>query len=200
MKTTAKQLISLLTFACMMAGCSTLHSNYYPGEKVQTLDKILPEESIWTLMDECVYHVRRTGSNAVLIAGLDWNNKAGEFELESVPVVISQLDDQIFLSFQDEDKEGLYTVLRVIIPLSDTENSPDKILLFTADTDRIKRDAKADMIDAHGKGGGYGSYEIVLEGTKAEQNEYFRSNPNAIWDLNSAMTLQRVSRQGKDRL
>ncbi|WP_136081412.1 hypothetical protein [Pontiella desulfatans] len=193
------QTTCLLALVIAVAGCSSLKSAYYPGEKVVLTNGFLAVESDWMLCDKGVYHVHCTESNTLVVAAMEWDNKKGDYATESFEVVLSELDDQLFLSIQcnEDGKDQLYTILRVVVPATDKE-SPDTAILFNVDSDKLKADAKANKINARKTNCGYGSCDYALEGTKQEQDTYFRSNPNGLWDLDNAVILKRVAQRNGD--
>jgi hypothetical protein len=190
---------ALVAMTIMLTACSSLKSPYFPGEKVVLTNGFLAVESDWTMYDEGVYHVRCTESNTLVIAAEEWDKGKGDFKIESSEAVLSELDDQKFLSMmiEDEREEELYTIFRAVIPAT-KEGHPETLILFSMDEGKIKADAKAGKIAAHATNCGYGPCDIVLEGSKAEQDAYFRNNPNSLFVLDSAVILKRVAERDGD--
>ncbi|VGO19895.1 PTD012 family protein [Pontiella sulfatireligans] len=192
MKTKLHNIFILLALAAMLAGCTALQSEFYPGEQVDNLYKILPAESAWASDDDAVMHFRVVESNSLMIASLEWSNQHGEFRKETMDVVLSKLDDQYFASIKDEDGEQ-YVIARLILPETDHEH-PSSAIILNIDEDKLLSDAKEGKVRLHeSERRGKKKFETILTGTKEDQDDYFRRNPNALWDLESASTISRIA-------
>lgn len=185
------RIFAQLVLLALLAGCTALQSEFYPGERIENLHGILPEESIWVANDNAVLHIRTDGTNGLVLAGLEWDSKDGAYKAESMTIVLSKLDEQYFASFKEDDDP--YIITRLLLPGID-DGRPNSAVILNIDPDKLKRDAAAGTVALQKKErNGKEEFETILTGTKAKQDEYFRSNPNSLWDLESASVIRRIA-------
>lgn len=185
------KIFTQLALAALLTGCTALRSEYIPGERVDNLQELLPEESIWISDDRTVLTLRISGSNELVLTGLDWNGKTGKYEEHTLTVVLSKIDEQFFASCKEDDDP--YIITRLIFPSRDDGRLCSAVIL-NIDEAKLKEDAAAGKVALQEREqNGKTVFETVLTGTKAEQDEYFRSNPNSLWDLDSASVIRRAA-------
>jgi hypothetical protein len=188
MKPSTKQILraSGMLAACIgLSSCSELRSRYYPGERVDLVKK-LPEVSVWQFGE----------SNTLVLACMDWNEKDDAFSTISFPVVLSELGSQMFLSSKydcEGEEQDLYTIFRVVAPLTESGSIPDTLFLLNVDGNRFERDIAEGKVGAKKHQG-----TITLEGSKEEQDKYFRLNPNSLFSLEHAWSLKRIAGKRED--
>jgi hypothetical protein len=182
----------LLVLLTVLTGCTALESEFYPGEQVTDISQFLAEESVWTTGDGGAFYIRPAGTNTFQLTGLEWNKKAGSYEIEKIELILSKLDDQLFISCK-EDNDDHYVIVRLVLPET-SDGLPETAILLNIDEEKIIQDAEAGLVKFKAKKSkGKPSYETTLTGTKEEQDEYFKNNPNSLYDLNGAVVLKRVS-------
>ena len=163
----------ILSMACLLAicigitSCSGLQSKYYVGEKLPISEDDLAQESIWLYGDD-TYYVRRTGSNTFVIARMMWNEDKGDYTVQSEPIVGSKLGDHLFLNIKGLD---YYTIFRVGFTLDDA------LVLYSADKDKIAQDITEGKVKAHKDE----HNNIILDGTKEEQDAYILKNIHSVF-------------------
>ena len=177
-------LISAMMLGLLLSSCSNLKSEYYPGEAMTVSEEDQGEETIW-MHGGSVYHVKQVGSNSYVIATVGWEEKAGEYKVKSCPIVPSQLGDHMFISIKDTD---LYTIFRV--GGADDHGA----VLYSVDKEKMKQaiadgKAKARMEDDN----------IILEGSKEEQDEYIKNNIDSIFSTDSAHIVTLLHEEKKDQ-
>jgi len=171
--------VGLLVVGLVCASCSVLKSPYYAGELGTISEKDLASETVWMQGDD-VYFVKRVDSNTVVAATLDWDEKAGGYQIRSFPLVLSTIGDHMFLNVKDGE---YYSIFRVA-----GSDDDDTFLLFTIDSDKIKQDISDEKIKAREDG-----EDIVMECTKEEQDAYILENINSIFDMGSGSLVRKIS-------
>lgn len=185
--------IALVIVAAFLAGCTALQSEYYPGEKISDFNNIIPRESVWLAEEECALHIHVTASNELVVAGLDWEGNNSGYKKESLNIVLSRLDDQFFVSFKEDADDECYIITRLILPYID-EGLPKHAIILNINEETFKEDASnGDVLLLENECCGKKTYETFLTGSKEEQDEYFRNNPNTLWDLKSATVIRRIT-------
>ncbi|MCK5543209.1 MAG: hypothetical protein KAI40_11010 [Desulfobacterales bacterium] len=173
-------------FCCTMislflVSCSSLKSEHYVGQKLPIHEE-LEEESIWQFEDK-VFYVRvvsPANSPIITASSLQWNKLKNKYEIKTSQVTVTELkiddaDDSLFLNLKEE-KEGLYTILRLIPSSSDKD-----MVIFTVDKGTIKKHIKEGKVKAVKKGDAF-----ILKLTKEELDSYIRENLNEIFDYGGA--------------
>lgn len=184
-----KMRISMNSF-CMFAGvmlltsCSELRSPHYVGEPVMMDEDDPPKESIW-MQGESVYYVRRTGSNTLVAATLEWNKKNGDYTVKSFPMVLTELDDHIFLNVKKGDD---YTILRLACACDES------FMLFTVDSEMMKKAIADGTVKAHTD-----DDHIIMDGTKEEQDEFIAKNINTMFSMDCGSLARRLSKDDPDK-
>lgn len=167
-----------------LISCSTLHSPYYVGEISDISEEDLAEESIW-VMDEDTYTIRRTGSNSFVAATMEWNSNTKEYNAHTSPILLTELDDHLFLNIQDDDG---YLIIRAVCSLDES------LVLFTIDKDKIEQDIKSKKLKAREDGD-----HIFMECSKEEQDEYIRNNIETMFSYECARVARMVYEKEKKR-
>lgn len=158
----------MLAIAAAVSSCSVLQSKYYPGQVADIGEGDLAAETIW-MLNEDVYHVHRIGSNDLVAARLNWNERKKEYEVDSFPVVISELGDHLFVSTKDG---GLYTIFRL------AGAGEEHFVLYLVDSEKMEQAIEEGKVKAHTK-----DRNIILDGTKEEQDAYLLGNMDSVFSM-----------------
>ncbi|MFA7173361.1 MAG: hypothetical protein WC340_08100 [Kiritimatiellia bacterium] len=168
-------MLMALTLTC--ASCASLKCKYFPGARESVTDKGLSGKSIWKFGTE-TYHVQVVNSNKVVAAWVKWDEATATHKLESGEVVLSKLDETLFLNLQTE---GLYTILRVV-PAGERD-----VVLLTIDHEKVEADFEKGVIKGTKKDGVF-----TLECSKEELDAYLRANLNTLFSLKAAGVLKLI--------
>lgn len=90
----------LITLTLTCASCASLKCEHFPGTRESIADKGLGGKSIWKFGSE-VFHVQTVNPTKVVASYVKWNDETDKHELESGEVVLSKLDETLFLSFRN---------------------------------------------------------------------------------------------------
>lgn len=189
-----KQMIKFPWFATtllgiMATGCTCIKSEHIPGSRVELTDEVLPECSVWSLDDECIFQVYRVHSNQLAMAIMDWDEDQEEFTVETTSIVLSELDDQWFLSFVCPDgDDDLYSIYRIARPLPDTNRPPETLLIHAFDVEKIEEHIADGFFDAS-----VNDNEITFDGSKEALDSYLSGYGDTIYSLEATRILKRVS-------
>lgn len=165
------------TISGVLVSCSELRSPHYVGEVVEIMEEDLGRESAW-VMDEELYWIRRTGSNSFVAATMEWNRKTETYEARTAPILLTQLDDHLYLQLKEDDE---YIILRAAC------SQDESLILFTIKKDIIEKDVQEGKIRARISGN-----KITLECSKEEQDEYIRDNVERIFSYDCARVARKV--------
>ncbi|MDD2599497.1 MAG: hypothetical protein PHO37_09765 [Kiritimatiellae bacterium] len=167
----------LIALALSCASCASLKCEHFPGERELIADKGLSGRSIWKFGTE-TFHVQTVNPNKVIASWVKWDEATATHTLESVEVVLSKLDETLFLNLR---KDGLYTILRVV-PAGEHE-----VVLLTIDNAKVDADFEKGAIKGNKKGG-----EFTLECSKEELEAYVRANLNTLFSLKASGVLKLI--------
>ncbi len=176
-----KQIIytACLLIACTgLVSCSGLKSKYYVGEMLNISEGDLGLESVWLYGDD-TYYLRRTGTNAFVLANMGWNQDTGDYSVKSYPLVPSQLGDHLFLNIKGPD---LYTIFRVVL------SDEDELVLFRVNRKKVEQDIAKGIVSAYTN-----EHDVVLNCTKEEQDAYILKNIDSIFSIDSARVARKLS-------
>ena len=192
MKTNSTQILKtvcMLMVGAVLTSCSVLKSEYYAGEIETVSEEDLSDESIW-MCNDAAYYVRRTGSNTFTAATLNWNEEENEYKAESFALFLSKLDDNLFLNIEGED--GLYTIFRTA--LAGCSESSMSLVLFSVDKEAMKKAIDAGSIEGHMDGN-----DVVLNCSKAEQDEYIRNNIRTMFGMDPMLSARMLLQKKENR-
>ena len=174
----------MLALSIGLSSCSELRSPHYVGT-IKSMDKgDIGCSSIWKMADE-VYYVRCLNSTSCVAATLEWNKNMGEFTVNSFPIIISELDDHLFLNVNNGD---YYTILRLACAFDDA------IVLFTIDKDKMAQDVADGEIKAHVDGD-----HIYMDCSKHEQDEYISRHMNSMFPMDQGRVVQLISEEKENK-
>ena len=172
-----------LLAASTLTACNTLKSPHYVGE-AETFDADeMSEVSVWT-QNDTAYFVKVVDSNTLIAATLEWDKQKNDFVARSFPIIISLLEDHMFLNVKDGD---LYTILRIA-----GTDEEETIVLFTVDLEKMKRDISEGIIK-----GRIEERTVVMECTKEEQDAYIREHFNSLFAMGGGNLVRRISEEKK---
>lgn len=166
-----------MALALTCASCASLKSQHFPGTRESIAEKGLSGKSIWKFGTE-VCNVQTVTPNKVVASWVKWDEATATHKLQSCEVVLSKLDETLFLNLQID---GLYTILRVV-PAGEHE-----VVLLTIDNEKVEADLENGAIKGTKKGG-----EFTLECSKDELDAYFRANLNTLFSLKAAGVLKLI--------
>lgn len=176
--------LGILAGAMLLSSCSELRSPHYVGEPVEMDEEDPSHESIW-MLGESVYYIRRTSSNTLVAATLEWDQKNGDYTAKSFPLVITTLDDHIFLNINNGDD---YTILRLACACDES------FMLFTVDPEMMKKAIADGTVKAHTEGD-----HIIMDGTKAEQDEFIANHINTLFSMDCGSIARKLSKEESDK-
>jgi hypothetical protein len=177
-----KKTINMIVFCMLslgMASCASLKSKHYVGEKESGAEKDLKKETIWQFQEK-VYYVRAIDPQTLIASTLEWNDEKKKYEVKTSQIVISKLNENLFLNLKPE-KEDLYTILRL-------SPSTDKIMaIFTVDSDIIQKHMKEGRVKAVKKGD-----DFILELSKEQLDKYVQENINDLFNYKNAGIIKAI--------
>jgi len=163
---------------CMLCtSCTSLKCKHFPGTQEMITEKQLNSESVWKFGDT-IYHVKVANSNRVVASWVEWDDKTDKHRIKSFPVVVSKLNDTMFLNVKIDE---FYTILRL------TPAGNDSIVLLTIDGDKVKKDIEKGIIKGSKSDNGY-----ILDCTKQKLESYIKSNLNTLFSLDGAGVLKLI--------
>ncbi len=181
-----KQILSaagIIAIVMGLSSCRGLKSKHYVGEKLVISEEDLGHESIWMYEDEA-YYVRRSESNTFIVATLQWNEEKGDYIAKSGILVPSKLGAHEFLNIKDNN---LYTIFQAI------SDKKDSVVLLGVDRDKVVRDITDGIVCAHTN-----KYrEIIMDGSKQEQDEYILNNIHTLFSMDYASFAKKLSEKKK---
>ena len=167
----------VIALCVLCTSCSSLKCKHFPGKQEMITEKKLSDDSVWKF-GEMVYHVKVAECNRVVASWVEWDDKAEKHKMDSFPVVVSKLDDTMFLNLKVDQ---FYTILRAI-PSGD-----DSIILLTIDDDKLEADIEKGIIKGTKKDGDY-----ILDCTKQDLENYIKANLNTLFSLEAAGILKLI--------
>ena len=167
----------VIALCILCTSCTSLKCKHFPGTQEMVDEKQLSSESIWKL-GEAVYHVKVANSNRVVASYVKWDDKTDKHRLKSFPVIISKMDDTLFLNVKTDE---FYTILQL------TPAGDESIVLLTIDHDKVEKDIEKGIIKGSKKDGDY-----ILDCTKQELESYIKTNINTLFSLNGAGVLKLI--------
>ncbi len=170
--------ISCVSVICILcASCASLKCEHFPGTQEMITQEKLSDKSIWKL-GEVVYHVKVANSSRVVASWVEWDDSADEHTLKSCPIIISKLDETLFLNFKID---GFYTILRII------PSGEHSLVLLTINPKKVEEDIESGVIKGSKENG-----EYKLDCTKQELESYITANLNTLFAPNAAGVLNLI--------
>lgn len=176
---TVMTLVGCVIIIVSLTSCASLKSKYYVGEIEPIDEEEMIEESIWQYNDK-VFFLRAIDSTTVIASSLDWRESEKAYKVITSQVVITTLDEHLFLNLKEE-KEDLYTILR-LIPSMDGE-----MVILTVDKEKIEKHIKEGRVKATKAGD-----DFILNLTKKELDVYIRENLNDLFDYDVAGVIRPI--------
>ena len=169
--------IIIAGFVSLLSSCSSLKSPYYIGEKVEFSENEIGNETVWRL-EEDVYHVKIVSSNEVVVSTVNWVDRNKKFTTENHELVISELDDRLFINLKEDD---LYRVLRIT-------PAGQSIVFYMVDGDQLKKHIPSGKVEFTEKGDVY-----TLKGSKEEIDQFIRENITTIFNPDHVVVAELLS-------
>jgi len=163
------KIFACCVFCLGIVSCASLKSKHYVGKKELGAEKDLKKETIWQFQEK-VYYVRAVDPETLIASTLEWNDEKKKYEVKTSQIVISKLNENLFLNFKPE-KEELYTILRF------SPSTEQIMAVFTVDGDIISKHIEEGKVKAVKKGD-----DFILELTKEELDKYVKENLNELFD------------------
>jgi|GEM_PF-1767595 len=167
------------------AACSRMQSAHYPGTKEPLFEELLAlddarQVSVWKYDDD-LFYVKPLDKYSAVAASLQWNAAQEAFELVSRQLVITRIDDHLFLNIKEG---GLYTILRMAFAHT---SGNDPIVLFTVKEAKLKADMAAGKIKTKPSAD---KDTFVLDMDKKALDTYIRRQGDDLFAFDSAGTIR----------
>jgi hypothetical protein len=171
-------IVFYLVFAFILTSCSPLRSPHYIGDQVEFSEKEIGRVSTWEI-EGLTYHAKIKSSNQVVVASVTWDQKKEEFVMSTEDLVISALDDQLFINVKYDDSYGIIHVTKV---------KDDYLISHSVDTAFLKKQIPSGKV----KTGGDDS-SFILTGTKEEIDKFMRENMNQVFNEKNLTIAEKIS-------
>ena len=171
-------LTGILTLSLLCTSCTSMKCKHYVGEREHVSEKELSKKSVWQWGDGVLY-VQVVNTNSLIVSSVEWDEENSKHTIDSRQMVLSKLDDVMFLNIQED---GLYTILR-ILPADE-----DSIVLLTVDDDKLEEDIEKGRIKGETKKG-----DIILDCSKKELDAYIKDNIQTLFSLDGAGVARLIS-------
>ena len=167
------------------AACSRMQSAHYPGTKEPLFEELLAlddarQVSVWKYDDD-LFYVKPMDKHSAVAATLQWNPSQETFQVVSRQLVITRIDDHLFLNIKED---GLYTILRMAFAHT---SGNDPIVLFTVKEAKLKADMAAGKIKTKPS---TDKETYVLDVSKKTLDTYIRRQGDDLFDFDSAGTIR----------
>lgn len=165
--------------------CSRMQSAHYPGTKEPLFEELLTlddarQVSVWKYDDD-LFYVKPVDKYSAVAATLQWNPSQETFQVVSRQLVITRIDDHLFLNIKED---GLYTILRMAFAHT---SGNDPIVLFTVKEAKLKADMAAGKIKTKPS---TDKETYVLDVSKKTLDTYIRRQGDDLFDFDSAGTIR----------
>jgi hypothetical protein len=143
------------------------------------LEDEVGEETVWKIEDK-IYHVRIVDTNSLIASIVEWDSDKKAHALKTEEVIVSLLDDHIFLNVKIDD---LYHI-HYMVP-----SDGDRVILFyNIDTDELKKHISNGVVETDKDSGIF-----KLEGSKEEIDKFIIRNFRSIFDPSQATVAHLIS-------
>lgn len=163
-----------------LVSCTRMQSAHYVGTKEPIFTALLKldggkQVSVWKYDDD-VFYVKPVGPASAVASTLQWNAGKGTFDITSRKLVVTDLDDHLFMNIQED---GVYTILRMAFSHTSPETS---LILFSVNKDKLKQDIGSGKLQVKPSAD---KDTYVLEGTKQELDAYVGANMTELFDFDT---------------